>query len=101
MALAATLGACSFEAYNAPYRIHGVKEVDDNHAETVYMHRPFLDRIMAGILQVRDSGICTLLICNSHRSCDKKSPHADQLIFRPLACLGARAASRGSGMPQK
>lgn len=53
LALAATLGACSFEAYNAPYVMHGVKEVDDNHSETVYMHRPFLDRIMVGVLQVR------------------------------------------------
>ena len=60
LAMAATMGACSFEAYNAPYRMHGVKEVDDNHSETVYMHRPFLDRIMSGILQVMQLMITVL-----------------------------------------
>lgn len=53
LATAVAMGAASFEAYNPPYSMHGIKEVDDNESETVYMQRPFLDRLMAGVLQVR------------------------------------------------
>lgn len=52
LATAVAMGAASFEAYNPPYSMHGIKEVDDNESETVYMQRPFLDRLMAGVLQV-------------------------------------------------
>ena len=37
--LAAALGCCSFEAYNSPYVLHGVKEVSPCKTETVYMVR--------------------------------------------------------------
>ncbi|KAK9813880.1 hypothetical protein WJX73_003222 [Symbiochloris irregularis] len=62
LALAATLGACSFEAYNSPYSMYGLKEVDDNHSETVYMNKAFLNRVVRGVLQVhirRAEGLST------------------------------------------
>ena len=51
--LAAAMGCCSFEAYNAPYILHGVKEVSPCKTETVYMDRDFMDTLVAGVMEVR------------------------------------------------
>lgn len=50
--LAAAMGCCSFEAYNAPYILHGVKEVSPCKTETVYMDRDFMDNLVAGVMEV-------------------------------------------------
>jgi hypothetical protein len=49
---AVALGHCSFEAYNAPPVIHGVKEVDSHGTETVYMDREFMEEVVTGVLAV-------------------------------------------------
>ena len=51
--LAAVMGCCSFEAYNAPYVLHGVKEVSPCKTETVYMDRGFMNKLVAGVMEVR------------------------------------------------
>ena len=51
--LAAAMGGCSFEAYNAPYVLHGVKEVSPCKTETVYMDRGFMDKLVAGVMEAR------------------------------------------------
>ena len=50
--LACVMGACSFEAYNVPYETHGIKQVDADGAEVVYMDRDFLSSIIQGVMQV-------------------------------------------------
>ena len=50
--LAAAMGCCSFEAYNAPYILHGVKELSPCKTETVYMDRDFMDTLVAGVMEV-------------------------------------------------
>ena len=57
--LAAAMGCCSFEAYNAPYILHGVKEVSPCKTETVYMDRDFMDTLVAGVMEVRLSVVYT------------------------------------------
>ena len=57
--LAAAMGCCSFEAYNAPYILHGVKEVSPCKTETVYMDRDFMDTLVAGVMEVRLSVVHT------------------------------------------
>jgi hypothetical protein len=47
---AVALGHCSFEAYNAPSNIHGLKEVDLHGTETVYMDREFMEEVITGVL---------------------------------------------------
>ena len=46
------MGACAFEAYNVPYQTHGIKQVDGDGAEVVYMDRDFLASIVKGVMQV-------------------------------------------------
>ena len=50
--LACVMGACAFEAYNVPYETHGIKQVDADGAEVVYMDRDFLSSIVKGVMQV-------------------------------------------------
>lgn len=49
---AVALGHCSFEAYNAPPAIHGIKEVDPHGTETIYMDREFMEEVVTGVLAV-------------------------------------------------
>eukprot|EP00884_Botryococcus_braunii_P017013 jgi/Botrbrau1/3996/Bobra.0016s0008.1 len=49
---AVALGHCSFEAYNAPPNIHGVKELDPYGTETVYMDREFMEEVVTGVLAI-------------------------------------------------
>jgi len=53
LATAVALGCCSFEAYNAPYKSYGLKEVSVCGTEMVYMDRDFLSSRMSGVLEVR------------------------------------------------
>ena len=52
--LACVMGACSFEAYNVPYETHGIKQIDADGAEVVYMARDFLSSIIKGVMQAGD-----------------------------------------------
>lgn len=49
---AVVLGCCSFEAYNAPYSSHGLKEVSPCGTETIYMDKDFLTKQIVGVLEV-------------------------------------------------
>ncbi|EIE18845.1 alpha/beta-hydrolase [Coccomyxa subellipsoidea C-169] len=50
--LAVALGACSFEAYNLPYHMYGIKELHPCGAETLYMDPAYLEEIVEGLLRV-------------------------------------------------
>ncbi|BDA48953.1 probable phospholipase A1 EG1, chloroplastic/mitochondrial at C-terminar half [Coccomyxa sp. Obi] len=50
--LAVALGACSFEAYNLPYHMYGVKELHPCGAETLYMDPAYLEEIVEGLMRV-------------------------------------------------
>ena len=52
---AVALGCCSFEAYNAPYKSYGLKEVSPCETETVFMDRDFLSSRISGVLEVSNS----------------------------------------------
>lgn len=49
---AVVLGCCSFEAYNAPYKSYGLKEVSPCGTETIYMDKEFLSHQICGVLEV-------------------------------------------------
>lgn len=55
LATAVALGCCSFEAYNAPYKSYGLKEVSICGTETVFMDRDFLSSRIHGVLEVSKS----------------------------------------------
>ncbi|KAK9918553.1 hypothetical protein WJX75_004940 [Coccomyxa subellipsoidea] len=50
--LAVALGACSFEAYNLPYHMYGIKELHPCGAETLYMDPAYLEEIVEGLMRV-------------------------------------------------
>lgn len=58
--LACMMGACSFEAYNVPYETHGIKQVDQDGAEVVYMDRDFLSSIIKGVMQVNSASVLSV-----------------------------------------
>ncbi len=51
---AVVLGCCSFEAYNAPYKSYGLKEVSPCGTEVIYMDADFLSRQISGVLEVSE-----------------------------------------------
>lgn len=51
LATAVALGCCSFEAYNAPYKNYGLKEVSPCKTEIIFMDREFLASRFQGILE--------------------------------------------------
>jgi len=55
LATAVALGCCSFEAYNAPYKSYGLKEVSICGTETIFMDRDFLSSRIQGVLEVSKS----------------------------------------------
>ena len=54
---AIVLGCCSFEAYNAPYRSFGVKEVSPCETETIFIDHDFLASRIEGVLEVIVSSV--------------------------------------------
>ena len=51
---AVVLGCCSFEAYNAPYKSYGLKEVSPCGTEVIYMDADFLSGQISGVLEVSE-----------------------------------------------
>ena len=60
---AIALGCCSFEAYNAPYKSYGLKEVSPCGTEAIFMDREFLSGLISGILEVGCSSRCHVHSC--------------------------------------
>lgn len=54
LSTAVALGCCSFEAYNAPYKQFGVKEVSPCNTEAIFMDKDFLAWRITGVLEVNN-----------------------------------------------
>lgn len=79
------MGACAFEAYNVPYQTHGIKQVDGDGAEVVYMDRDFLASIVKGVMQVTP---CPFLRGKAPGNCKAQAEGAGVRLGHAIGLMG-------------